>query len=119
VKQAVRDHLQSIGYEVTVAWARERGVDIMARRGNERLLLEAKGEAAAGPQQVNYFLGALGELLQRMDDPEATYGLALPDHRQYRGLVERLPRLVFERLNLRVYFVQHDNSGFHVREHQG
>jgi len=36
------------------------------------MLLEAKGSAMNPPQQVNYFLGALGELLQRMSDPEAT-----------------------------------------------
>ena len=47
----------------------------------------------AGPQQVNYFLGAIGELTQRMADPDAVYGLALPDNRQYRGLVDRLHAL--------------------------
>ena len=42
----------------------------------------------AGPQQVNFFLGAIGEPTQRMADPDAVYGLALPDNRQYRGLVD-------------------------------
>ena len=32
-----------------------------------------------GPQQVNYFVGMLGELVQRMDDVQASYGIALPD----------------------------------------
>lgn len=36
------------------------------------------------PQRVNYLLGALGELVQRMDDSASTYGLAFPDNRQYR-----------------------------------
>ena len=41
--------------------------------------------------RVNYFLGALGELLQRMDSPAARYGLALPAHGQFIGLINRLP----------------------------
>lgn len=105
VKSAVRDHLQAQGWAVTIAWGRERGVDIEAHRGDEHLYLEAKGEAANPPQQVNYFLGALGELVQRLRDPTATYGLALPDNPQYRNLVRRLPPMAFERLSLTVLFV--------------
>lgn len=60
--------------------------------------------------KVNYFLGALGELVQRMGDPAASYGLALPDHRQYRGLVEQLPSLARERSHLRIWFVRADGA---------
>jgi hypothetical protein len=35
-------------------------------------------------QQGNYFLHALGELIQRIDDPGARFGLALPDNERYR-----------------------------------
>lgn len=41
---------------------------------------------------------------------DARYGLALPDHRQYRGLVERLPALARDRLHLVVYFVGRDGD---------
>lgn len=114
VKRAVLEHLEAEGWTVNVAWGRERGVDIDARRLGERLVLEAKGEVALHPQQVNYFLGALGELLQRMDDPDATYGLALPGNRQYRGLVDRLPTVAVERLGLVVYFVERAPTGYGV-----
>lgn len=110
VKAAVKAQLEAEEWTVRVAWGRERGIDIEARRAGERLLIEAKGEAPPGPQQVNYFLGALGELVQRMDDPTARYGLALPGHRQYRGLVERLPRVARDRLHLVVYFVGRDGD---------
>ncbi len=109
VKQAVKGHLEAEGWQVKVAWGRERGIDIEATRDDERLVIEAKAEVEPQPQQVNYFLGALGELIQRMDDPEATYGLALPDNRQYRGLVERLPEEAVRRLGLVVFWV--DRSG--------
>ena len=105
VKGAVREHLVSEGYQVRVAWGRERGIDIEATRAEPpgRLVIEAKGETLQ-PQQVNYFLGALGELVQRMDDPKAQYGLALPDNGQYRGLIQRLPALIWTRLNLTAFF---------------
>jgi hypothetical protein len=54
---------------------------------------------------VNYFLGALGELIQRMTDVTATYGLALTNNKQYRGLVQHLPGLARGRLNLAIFYV--------------
>lgn len=61
---------------------------MVTRRFN---LIEAKGEINLSAQQVNYFVGALGELVQRMSDTAARHGLALPNNRQYRGHVDRLP----------------------------
>jgi biotin operon repressor len=110
IKAAVKNHLETAGWNVTVAWGRERGVDIEAHRGTEHLYLEAKGEASNPPQQVNYFLSALGELVQRLRDPSARYGLALPDHPQYRRLVERLSHLAWERLNLIVMLVDRQDE---------
>lgn len=89
VKQGAKEFLEEAGFRVNIAWGHERGVDITAVSSMEILRLEAKGSAQNPPQQVNYFLGALGELLQRMTDPSAAYGLALPDNAQYRGLVSR------------------------------
>jgi len=40
-----------------------------------------------------------------MDDPTATYGLALPDNDQYRNLARRLPQLARERLCLVFFWV--------------
>jgi hypothetical protein len=52
-----------------VAWGRVRGIDIDARHPDgRRYVIEAKAEVGRnGPQQVNYFVGMLGELVQRMD----------------------------------------------------
>jgi hypothetical protein len=116
VKTAVKEYLEARGYSVEVMWGRERGVDIDARTERHLLLIEAKGEVASQPQKTNYFLGALGELVQRMSDPGADYALALPDQTTYRGLVERLPELAKERLRLRIFFVARDGESFAVRE---
>jgi hypothetical protein len=116
VKAAVRDHLEAQGYDVDVAWGHERGIDIEARRPGDRILIEAKGEVLSDQQQGNYFIGALGELVQRLADPNARYGLALPDNRRYRGLVQRLPALARQRLNLVVYMVRRTEQGVAVTE---
>jgi hypothetical protein len=112
VKEAVRAHLTARGFEVAVAWGRVRGIDIDARHPDgRRYLIEAKAEVGKnGPQQVNYFVGMLGELVQRMDDVQASYGIALPDNRQYRGLVNRLPALAKERLALAVFWVSRERD---------
>ncbi|WP_207084747.1 MarR family transcriptional regulator [Nocardioides sp. S5] len=116
VKEAARAYLVADGFEVQVAWGRNPGVDIHARHRDGRLILiEAKAEVGtAGAQQHNYFVGALGELVQRMTEPEATYALALPDNRQYRGLVDRLPALAKRRLQLAVFWVDRTAGGLSV-----
>ena len=113
VKAAVRDYLVARGYAVEVAWDRMPGIDIDARHpSRNRQVIEAKAETGtSGPQQANYFLGMLGELLQRMDDEDATYAIALPENRQYRGLVDRLPRLARNRIGLNVYWVARGSDG--------
>lgn len=107
VKEAVRAHLTSRGFDVVVAWGGVRGIDIDARHADwRRFVIEAKaGVGRTGAQQVNYFVGMLGELVQRMDDAQAWYGIALPDNPQYRGLVNRMPLLARERLRLAVFWV--------------
>ncbi len=116
VKEAVRAHLTVHGFDIEVAWGRVRGIDIEARHPDgRRYVIEAKAEVGKrGPQQVNYFLGMLGELVQRMDDAQASYGIALPDNRQYRGLVDRLPALAKERLRLTTFWISRDGDAFNV-----
>lgn len=110
VKAVVRDFLTARGLHVEVRWGRDRGVDITASGPNERWVIEAKGEVFSPQQQGNYFLGALGELIQRMDDPHARYALALPDTPRCRGLVHRLPTLARRRLGLTVFFVHRSGA---------
>jgi hypothetical protein len=110
VKRCVATYLRSRGLHVEVKWGRDRGIDILASGAAERWVVEAKGAVASDQQQGNYFLGALGELVQRMDDPDARYALALPDNRRYRGLVARLPELARMRFNLTILFVSDDGQ---------
>lgn len=111
VKAAVAAVLQVDGWETDIRWGHVHGIDIAASRGDERLILEAKGEGSRNPMRVNYFLGALGELLQRMESPDFRYGIAVPAHRQFIGLILRLPLWVRSHLNLCFYLVRPTATG--------
>ncbi len=95
-----------------VAMAHAHGIDIDAQRGAERWIIEVKGLGSRDPMRVNYFLGVLGETLQRMTDPTARYSIALPDHKQFVGLWSRLPALAKERTGITALFISAEG---HVR----
>ena len=105
VKAAVAAWLRSHGWEVQLAEGRAHGIDIEARRGSERWVIEAKGLGSSDPMRVNYFLAVLGCLLQRMSDDRATYSIALPDHRQFERLWMRLPALAKQRTGISLLLV--------------
>jgi hypothetical protein len=105
VKRGVKAWLEASGWQVSVVWGRGHGIDILATKGNERWVIEAKGCGSLNPMRVNYFVSMLGELLQRMDDPKARYSIALPDMKQFRGLWERLPSLAKSRTGISALFV--------------
>jgi len=109
VKRSVSNWMQSAGWHVRVMWGTATGTDIQGQRGNRKWLVEVKGSGKYPQMRVNYFLSVLGEILQRMDDIEAVYSIALPDIDQYRRLWERLPRLARERTRLTLLLV--DSSG--------
>jgi hypothetical protein len=116
IKRAVKEHLEAGGYRVEVKWGHVQGIDLVATGPAGQVVIEAKGEAMLQPQQVNYFLGSIGELVQRLDDPNAIYALALPDNPQFRGLVRRLSALARERIVQRVYLVARSADGLTVNE---
>ncbi len=91
VKRSLKAWLEASGWEVSVIWGRAHGIDLEAKKNGLRWIIEAKGCGSRNPMRVNYFLSILGELLQRMDDPDARYSIALPDMQQFRRLWQRLP----------------------------
>ena len=110
IKVVLVGWLDSHGWKTRVAWGRTRGIDVDAQRGRERWIIEVKGRGSRSAMRVNYFLAVLGELLQRMDDPEARYSIALPDLPQFRGLWRRLPALVKSRNTITALFVDADGN---------
>jgi hypothetical protein len=110
LKKILEGWLIEQGWKVEIAWARTPGIDLHARRNDQRWIIEAKGQGTLAPMRVNYFLGALGETLQRMDDPKAAYSIAFPDLQQFSNLWSRLPKLSRERTKISALFVQHDGG---------
>lgn len=110
LKQVLRHFLARDGWETTVAWGKSHGIDIEARRGAERWIIEVKGPGSRSAMRVNYFIGILGEILQRMDDPNARYSIALPDLPQFRRLWQRLPALAKSRAAITALFVDADGN---------
>lgn len=109
VKQKLANWFESNGWDVEVAWGKVRGIDIQARRAEERWIIEVKGCGSRDAMRVNYFLAVLGETLQRMDDPTAQYFIAFPDLPQFRRLWDRLPTLAKDRTKIGALFV--DRTG--------
>src|SRR5262249_1712520 len=75
VKRLLCEWLERGGWTVKVAWGKERGLDVDANRGNERWCIEVKGCGSRPEMRVNYFIGMLGETLQRMHDAGARYSI--------------------------------------------
>ena len=109
VKAALKSALEARAYEVTVKWGQATGADIEAVLGS-KTIIEAKGEGSYRQMLGNYFLQALGEILQRMDNDTVSYGIAVPAHRAYIELVLKLPKRVRQALRLDFYFVRRKNT---------
>jgi len=105
VKERIRRFLESEGWRVRVRYGRAQGPDVVATRGRRTWIIEVKGMATRRPMFNNYFLAALGSLMQRMRDPGACYSVAFPDHPVYRRLWVGLPETVKRRLGVSAVFV--------------
>lgn len=110
IKKILEEFLHSNGWETQIAWGRTPGIDINAIRGNERWVIEVKGLGSSNPMNVNYFLGVLAETLQRMEDPNAKYSIALPDIKQFRNLWSRLPLLAKKRTGIIALFIDEQGT---------
>lgn len=110
VKRKVRKWLETDGWSVEVGEGADRDFDIEAKRGGDRWVVGAKGSGSRNEMKKSHFFTVLGETLQRMQDPEVRYSIALPDIRKFRRLWERLPVLAKSRTGISVLFVREDGS---------
>jgi hypothetical protein len=108
VKRALMLSLSEKGWIVEqIAWGHEPGADLIFRHeklGN--LVIEAKGEGSRYQMRRNYFSMVLGDLLQRMDDPNKKYGVGLPAYKQFTAMAVNTPEWIKTQLNLSLFFVK-------------
>ena len=109
VKHILNNMLQKEGWNTKVAWGHNRGIDIDATKNDKRWVIEVKGPGSRPEMRNNYFIGILGEMLQRMDDENARYSIAFPKTEKYLRLWNELPRLAKERTTIDLILV--DENG--------
>jgi len=128
VQSRVVTHLAANGWSivrVADTAQRERGVDILAERHGQRLMVEvkgwpsttyARGELAGQPkptqptlQATHWFAEALSVLVRRGGEPGAGLALALPDMPRYRTLLGEAG-WALKRLDITVFLVTADGA---------
>lgn len=93
------------GWSHEIAELKNSGIDIEAKRGKERWIIEINGAESLTPAVVSSFVSLLGKILQRMDDTNCKYSIAIPDTKPFRRLWERLPSLAKRRTGVTALFV--------------
>jgi hypothetical protein len=116
VKASLLTLLTAQGWATEVAWGKARGMDIAASKDGQRWLIECKGSGSLAPMQNNYFVGVIGEIVQRMADPEAKHSIAFPDLAKLRRLWSELPKHVKHTLKLTALFVASDGTVTELNE---
>ncbi len=119
IKQILGGFLSSHGWDAEIAWGCSHGIDIEARRNTARWIIEVKVPESSNPLIVNSFVSVLGEILQRMNDPECKYSVALPDTEPFRRLWERFPVLAKDRTQVTALFVKAAGDVIEVPRHEG
>ena len=116
IKDCLRKWLEENGWTVRVAPGHVRGIDIEAAIAGRRRIIEVKGSGSRPQMRVNFFLAVLGEILQRMNDHEAMYSIAMPDLPQYRSLWQRLPHEAKARIKITAFFVNEEGKAYEVSD---
>ena len=110
IKEILNTWLKKKGWDTKIAWGKTPGIDILATQGHKKWIIEVKGCGSRNAMRVNYFLAILGETLQRMNNADTKYSIALPDLQQYRNLWKKLHGLAKERTQINAIFVSEDGK---------
>jgi hypothetical protein len=105
VKKILSRWLKRQGWKVKVSWRKSHGPDIIATKDKKKWIIEAKGKSYKSSVKKVYFITVLGEILRRMNDPDAEYFIAFPDFESYREYWKKLPNLAKSKAGLSVIFV--------------
>jgi Holliday junction resolvase len=105
VEAAVVNYLLERGWDVTTE--SDDFADVVARRGTETLVVEAKGHTKSAGAAIDI---AYGQLLRRMksDHEAARYVIAVPETLRWHA--ERVPVSVRRRIGIELFLVAEDGS---------
>jgi hypothetical protein len=105
IKRVMADYLTARGWEYTFASVASHGTEIEAKRGVEGWVIEVKSTEYLTFEIINSFVITLGRVLQRMDNTNHKYSIALPDSKPFRRLWDRLPVLAKKRTGITALFI--------------
>ncbi len=109
-KDILNDWLCNDNWQTEIAFGNKRGADIIATKESAKWIIEVKGTASRPPMFNNYFLQIIGEILQRMDNPNVKYSIAFPNNQKFRRLWNELPVEAKRRLNISMLVVHSDGK---------
>lgn len=100
IQNAVEKYFDSLGYEqINVKYIDYVGINTQTE---EKWVIETKGKTT----EVGLdFRTCLGQLIQRMDDNNANYGIALPEILEYKEQCRMMKKWVVELLKINWLFV--------------
>jgi hypothetical protein len=107
IKRNLQKFLSSSGWSYYTDMVTSRSVDIKAKRGEEKWIIEIKRSEPLTKDIVASFVSVIGKIVQLMDDENCKYSIALPDKQQFRRLWDRLPDLAKERTGITALFVNY------------
>ncbi|MBQ3652839.1 MAG: hypothetical protein II954_00305 [Synergistaceae bacterium] len=113
VKTIIAEFFSRHGWIVSINLGHNKGVDFEARKDDSCWRIEAKSSYALKKgtllpreaSKTNYFLNALSEILQRMDDPNVHYAIAFPKINKYEELWAQLPSEAKKRTQIHMILV--------------
>jgi hypothetical protein len=105
MKQILEKYLLALGWYPEIQWRYTGGVDIEAKLGSQRWVIEVKNPPYPALNPNDTFVAVLGEILQRMDHGNSKYSIAIPDAEPFRRLWRRLPSLARGRTGITALFV--------------
>jgi hypothetical protein len=105
IRQVLGNYLTERGWEIEEIKATNRGIDLDARMHAIRWTIRSNCFQLSREGIIVSFVSAIGEIVQRMNDPNRKYSIVLPDIPPFRRLWERLPVTAKERIRITVLFV--------------
>ncbi|MBN1189079.1 MAG: hypothetical protein JXA46_04940 [Dehalococcoidales bacterium] len=101
----LKNYLADQGWNLNASNIPDSPIDIEARSGRRKWIIKLTGRSFHQSDPVVPFVVVLGEILQRMDDPNDKYSIALQDTQPFFRLWKRLPLLAKQRSGITALFV--------------
>ncbi len=105
MRQILDHFLTAQGWILKDITRADQPFEVEAQQGNNKWIIQIKNSSYQLQDPVTAFVSVLGEILQRMDNPNTKYSIALPDTDPFCRLWKRLPELPKQKTGITALFV--------------